>query len=667
MQTLFSLLLLILAASSNESSNVVYSILNEGQPHKEVILQKGAINKQITQENTTYIISRKCDLKEKVKGISLDSPIIVNGQKYYTHDESISLAEGQRIWIPKRCVLLNENREMLSSGVAYRPKSQCNVFFASNYRRTVSYKKYGKLVIPKNCTLKFTGGKIINGCILGQATKIEASDNTLFDNVAICGEWDCPVIKSEWFADAETINGLKNVFALSNNKVYNTIEIEPGEYIVSHTSYDDTPIKPKSNTTIVLNGDIIEQANSLKEYYTVYIKDVQNLIIEGNGRIIGDREKHHKDIEGEKGHGITIQNSKDVTIRGITVQDCWGDCIYVGTSATNRNIKIDNCRIIRGRRTGIAIVNVDGYKITNCSISNIGGTPTEYGIDVEPNVHPSHVCKNGVIEGNIFDTKLGLYIQGQKDGRTQKLAIKNNTFNCSKKAICLAGGEDVDFADNIISSEDVAVHFISVPNVPRSAVFSNNVINGTIRGSLKDLRFIGNAINGICYFEEDCENVLFKENHCHGLVNFAGGKGGNEITGNIFEYPLEVRMSSSVINNHCNDVISCKDCTVKNNIITITKPKMNRQNSAVDLNNCTFSNNEVTLEIEDVESITSVFRLLTKASVISGNTLTTPSQKIPVFTVDPNIKEKTTLSKNSFTKRTVGSLPTEQEKKLLWK
>lgn len=667
MQTLFSLLLLILATSSNESSNVAYSILNEGQPRKEVIMQKGAINKQITQENTTYIISRKCDLKEKVKGISLDSPIIVNGQKFYTHDAPISLAEGQQIWIPKRCVLLNENRELLSSGGAFHPQSQCNVFIVSNNRRTVSYKKYGILVIPKNCTLKFTGGIIINGCILGQATKIEASDNALFDNVTICGEWECSIIKSNWFADAEAINGLKNVFTLSNNKVYNTIVIEPGEYIVSHTSYDDTPIKPKSNTKVILNGDIIEQTNCLKEYYTVYVKDVQNLIIEGNGRIIGDRDEHPEDVEGEKGHGITIQNSRNILIKDITVKDCWGDCIYVGTSATNYNVTIDGCRIERGRRTGIAIVNADGYQITNCSIVNIGGTPTEYGIDIEPNAHPSHVCMNGLIQNNIFDTKLGLYIQSQTTGTTGSLLVQNNTFNCEKKAIQLSGGEDVVIKDNNITSNDIAIFLVRVPNTPRSAKFISNKIKGTVRGAPKSLNFIGNTIYGVCFFESECDKVVFNDNICYGLVNFAKGDGGNEITGNTFEYPLEVRMSSTVKKNRCNDVISIKDSEFENNIVSVSKPKMNRQNAVIDLDNSVFSNNDVTVGSEDNGSLNSVFRLLSHSSVITGNTINNTSQRATMFNIDPNIKDKTTLSRNNFTKKTTEVYPKEVEKKLLWK
>lgn len=668
MKYLFTVLSLLLANLPFDDSKILGFNSDATQPRYEVVLQKGTIKNQIIQENTIYVITKSIDLKEKVKGVTLDFKINVNGQEYYSHITPVSLVEGQLIWVPKRCVLLNENKEVVSlSGETYCPHSQCNVFLASKTKRKVSYKRLGLLVIPNNCTLKFSGGKIKNGCILGQATKIYATGNALFDHVTISGDWDCPTIKSEWFTDAEAINGLKNVFALSNNRVNNTIEIKTGKYIVSHTSYDDTPIKPKSNTKVILNGDIIEQANCLKEYYTVYVKDVQNLIIEGNGRIIGDRDEHPEDVEGEKGHGITIQNSRNILIKDITVKDCWGDCIYVGTSATNYNVTIDGCRIERGRRTGIAIVNADGYQITNCSIVNIGGTPTEYGIDIEPNAHPSHVCMNGLIQNNIFDTKLGLYIQSQTTGTTGSLKVQNNTFNCEKNAIQLTGGEDVLIKDNNITSNDIALFLIRIPNTPRSALFISNKINGTVRGAPKSLNFTGNTIYGVCFFESECDKVVFNENICYGLVNFAKGDGGNVITGNTFEYPLEVRMSSTVKQNRCNDVISIKDCEFENNIVSVSKPKMNRQNAVLDLDNSVFSNNDVTVGSDENGSLNSVFRLLSNSSVITGNTINNTSQKTTMFNIDPNIKDKTTLSRNNFTRKTTEVYPKEGEKKLLWK
>lgn len=138
MSFLCFILSFFMALFSLEGSNIQGSISNERLPHKEVNLQKGDINKQLSQENTTYIISRRYDLKEMVKGVSLDAPIKVNGQRYYIHSKHISLAEGQLIWIPKRCVLLNEDKEVLLTEGTYRPQSQCNVFIASNNRRTVS-------------------------------------------------------------------------------------------------------------------------------------------------------------------------------------------------------------------------------------------------------------------------------------------------------------------------------------------------------------------------------------------------------------------------------------------------------------------------------------------------------------------------------------------------
>ena len=498
------------------------------------------------------------------------------------------------------------------------------------------------------CSLVFRGGSLKHGVLIGEGSSIKASAKSeIFNEIRIEGTWNCPIVYSNWFADITETNGIGNLFALTNDNVYNIVHIKKGFYSIEHSTYDSTPFRPRSKSAIILDGTIVQRPSQLAEYYLVYLKDVNDVTITGKGEIVGDKHSHPNSVQGEKGHGVAIQNSRKVLIKGITVKDCWGDCIYVGFSATNRDITIDGCIIENGRRTGIAIVNADGFTVRNCTIKDIEGTPTEYGIDVEPNAHPSHICKNGLIEKNKFDTKFGLYIQSQKNDPTEYIVVRNNAFNCSSRAITLTGGNKIQIKNNTIVS-DVAVYFARIGNVDLKSFIENNSIDGTVRGNVREQWFLGNTIKGICYFEEGCDKVIFESNHCFGLVNFAKGSGGNIINSNVFEYPLEVQMPSSMEGNTCKDVVSLTGCNFMKNTINVSNPNMNRQNVVIHLDNCKFSDNIVKVDVDGVNSISSVFRLSNRPSVLEGNTVDSKKTQKRLFSVDESMEGASSLKDNRF-------------------
>lgn len=57
----------------------------------------------------------------------------------------------------------------------------------------------GKLELPENVTLKFNGGSISNGEIVGDNTKIEAGLNKIFEGVEFSGKFTIPYVYPEWF------------------------------------------------------------------------------------------------------------------------------------------------------------------------------------------------------------------------------------------------------------------------------------------------------------------------------------------------------------------------------------------------------------------------------------------------------------------------------------
>ncbi len=137
------------------------------------------------------------------------------------------------------------------------------------------------------------------------------------------------------------------------------------------------------------------------------VEGVRNVTIAG-GTVVGERAAHRGD-SGEHGMGIAIYNSADVTVRGVTVRDCWGDGIYIGGrgfDGRSTNVRIEQCLCDGNRRQGLSIAAVDRCTVTGGRFVNTRGIMPAAGIDIEPNygnvgglTRPKDGATNIVIEG----------------------------------------------------------------------------------------------------------------------------------------------------------------------------------------------------------------------------------------------------------------------------
>lgn len=276
-------------------------------------------------------------------------------------------------------------------------------------------------VLPKNVTIKAMGGTIKNGVIAGQNTKIIYNKNAVFDNIDIEGSWSIPIIKTSLFKDLTSENSLKNVFALTNPGIKNKLIIEKGVYTVKSTINKDACLTLNSNTELIIHGVIKIVPNTYPFYDIIHVEG-NNIIINGDGTIIGDKFTHiGKD--GEWGMGIRVQKSNNVKIVGLTVKECWGDCIYVGGGSTN--VRIEQCELDHGRRQGISVTKANGVSIEKCKISNVGGTPPEYAIDIEPD--PGDTVNNILIKKvEAIHCKGGFLVYGRAQcARAGRITIRD--------------------------------------------------------------------------------------------------------------------------------------------------------------------------------------------------------------------------------------------------
>ena len=331
-------------------------------------------------------------------------------------------------------------------------------------------------IIPKGMTLVVNGGAVKNGTLKGNKTKLECK-GVVFDKVTILGSWDVPQISTSMFTDLSYDNALKDVLALAHPKVQNIIVIEKGDYQVTAQKNADACLTVLSNSTLIINGSIRLRPNAFPKCDIVRAKG-NNIRISGNGNIIGDKHTH-LGTDGEWGMGIRFHGATNSSVRGLTIKDCWGDCIYVG--GNSKNVTIENCWLDHGRRQGISVTKADSVIIRNCKISNVKGTRPECAIDLEPNANDTvdHIIIEDVetvaCEGGILATIGKRNVEKKKIGQVtvrncklsaisrwpirmkscERVSIENCTINVTneKAAICSSDISNLVVKGNTINIE----------------------------------------------------------------------------------------------------------------------------------------------------------------------------------------------------------------------
>lgn len=165
-------------------------------------------------------------------------------------------------------------------------------------------------------------------------------------------------------------------------------EVRNGKLIISEGSYllrvkanGGACLIIGDNTELVIHGTLTLAPNNFAQYDMIRIVG-NNVKIHGTGTLIGDKFTH-TGKEGEWGMGIEFRGASNATLSGLTIKDCWGDCVYIGRKSGN--VTIENCQLDNGRRQGISITEADSVVVRSCTILNVSGTNPQYGIDVEPN------------------------------------------------------------------------------------------------------------------------------------------------------------------------------------------------------------------------------------------------------------------------------------------
>lgn len=169
-----------------------------------------------------------------------------------------------------------------------------------------------------------------------------------------------------------------------NSIASGVVFIPDGVYMIDALTH----IRLHSNIRLVMSEAATLKAipNASENYAVIWACNISNIEITG-GNIVGDRFAH-QGSSGQWGMGIDAEGCNNILISDITITDCWGDGIYIGSSyAQNycQGVLIERVLADHNRRNGITVISAKDLTIRDCVVSNTNGTLPASGIDLEPN------------------------------------------------------------------------------------------------------------------------------------------------------------------------------------------------------------------------------------------------------------------------------------------
>jgi polygalacturonase len=227
------------------------------------------------------------------------------------------------------------------------------------------------------------------------------------------------------------------------NDTGGTVFVPAGIYMIDGTK----SLKLGSNMTLQLDPSAVLQviATSASTYYALSSTG-SNINIVG-GTITGDR-KNHLGTGGEWGMGIYLSGTTNVVIENTTVNEMWGDGVYITGAAKSTTI----CGLVadHNRRQGMSVIYASGVIVKNSTFKNTQGTSPQSGIDIEPNAN------NTVDNVQITDSKFtgnqnnGFMIYGGSGPVTNVIVDGSDFANNGGYAVGLfQGSSNITISNNV--------------------------------------------------------------------------------------------------------------------------------------------------------------------------------------------------------------------------
>ena len=255
--------------------------------------------------------------------------------------------------------------------------------------------KGASVSVPRGSTLKFEGGEMANGKVIGNDTYIDASPIAVFsENILLEGTFLASEAYPEWFADKDDAVKIRRSVELFDNvkltaKHYVLESVDENGYGVTIPSGHILRGNRKANNTMA-DDQVLKMKRGIKYKAVVALSTssvIENLTIWGEG------------VEGTAGVATATGFQSRLTISNVGVSGCYygfnlqtyltsiSQCVanynqvgfYVHGSYTGNTISVEGtsvnmstCFAVDSRKTGYEIAGITYSTMNNCAADGCG-------------------------------------------------------------------------------------------------------------------------------------------------------------------------------------------------------------------------------------------------------------------------------------------------------
>ena len=197
------------------------------------------------------------------------------------------------------------------------------------------------------------------------------------------GEYPANAIyaSSYGFNSADATNALKE--AINSTHPFIVIDKQASDWIVGPLFFSNI-----KNKTIVFESGVVLRAKTgafPAAHRLLQFTYSDNITILGYGATLRMNKSEY--TSGEQRHALSIVNSSNITIKGLTLRDSGGDGLYISRYNHGeycRNILVEDIIATNNKRQGMSVISVDGLTVRNSSFTNTAGKAPGAGVDFEP-------------------------------------------------------------------------------------------------------------------------------------------------------------------------------------------------------------------------------------------------------------------------------------------
>ena len=163
--------------------------------------------------------------------------------------------------------------------------------------------------------------------------------------------------------------------ALTNETVF----VPGGTYIID----GELTLNLTNNSQLIGRGAAVLKLKATTNgvHTLLRIASVTNVLVSGL-TLLGET---NTPIGGASGVGLSIRNSRSVTIRDVAFNEWFSYGCYIGGSGGSSDVLLDRITCSHNRRNGLAIVHATNVMVVASTFEYSVGESPEAGVDIEPN------------------------------------------------------------------------------------------------------------------------------------------------------------------------------------------------------------------------------------------------------------------------------------------